>query len=181
MSDRVVRWASWDGSRTQELTLRHEHDGWTADGIVRRAGDGGLDTHFAVRVDGSWRTRHVLVFRDSDEPVLWLVSDGTGRWHEQSGAARPEFDGCLDVDLVCTPFTNTLPIRRLGLAVGEAVDIDTVWYDPDEATLIRDPQRYTRLAEQRWRFDSRDSDFTAELAVDPDGLVLDYPTLFRRL
>jgi uncharacterized protein len=50
-----------------------------------------------------------------------------------------------------------------------------------ELTVGPDPQRYTRLAERRYRFESRDSDFTADLPLDPDGLVLDYPGLFRRI
>jgi hypothetical protein len=44
------------------------------------------------------------------------------------------------------------------------------------------PQAYTRLADQRYRYESLDgSGFSAELAVDADGLVLDYPGLFRRV
>jgi hypothetical protein len=181
MTGRTVRWASWDGARTQELTLRREHDAWTADGRVARVADGVLDIHFVVRLDDRWLARQLLVFRTGNDPDLWLLSDGAGRWREPSGRDRPEFAGCLDVDLVCTPFTNTLPIRRLGLAVGEAAELEVVWADPDEAVVQRDPQRYTRLADRRWRFDSLDSDFTAELEVDEDGLVLDYPGLFRRV
>ena len=31
-----------------------------------------------------------------------------------------------------------------------------------------------------YRFESLDGGFTADLPVDPDGLVLDYPGLFKR-
>ena len=41
------------------------------------------------------------------------------------------------------------------------------------------PQRYTRLDEHRWRFESLDSGFTAILTVDADGIVTEYEGLFR--
>ncbi|MFV2144348.1 putative glycolipid-binding domain-containing protein [Isoptericola sp. G70] len=37
--------------------------------------------------------------------------------------------------------TNTLPIRRLGLAVGEFADIVTVYVDHESFTVTTDPQR----------------------------------------
>ena len=43
-------------------------------------------------------------------------------------------------------------------------------------------QRYTRLHHPgAYRFESIASGFEAELAVDAQGLVVDYPGLFRRL
>ena len=38
----------------------------------------------------------------------------------------------------------------------------------------------TRLADRLWRFESLDIDFTADIAVDEDGFVMEYPGLFRR-
>jgi hypothetical protein len=37
------------------------------------------------------------------------------------------------------------------------------------------------LAPGRFRFESPAFDFTADLTVDEDGLVIDYPGLFRRV
>lgn len=76
--------------------------------------------------------------------------------------------------------TNTLPIRRLGLAVGESADIVTVYVDHESFTVTTDPQRYTRLDTDRYLYESRDGDFRREITVDDDGLVVDYPGLFER-
>ena len=35
--------------------------------------------------------------------------------------------------------------------------------------------------ESRFRYDAVGDDFTAELPVDADGLVMDYPDLFKRV
>jgi len=121
-----------------------------------------------------------LLFRDADEPDLWLVSDGNGRWSEINGASRPDLDGCLDIDLACTPFTNTLPIRRLSLDVGHTADITVAYIDVETLDVQPDRQRYTRLDTHRWRFEQVSGGFSKDFDVDEFGLLRDYPTLFRR-
>jgi hypothetical protein len=45
-----------------------------------------------------------------------------------------------------------------------------------------DEQRYTCLEQRRiYRYEAVDRSFAADLPVDEDGLVLDYPTLFTRV
>jgi hypothetical protein len=92
----------------------------------------------------------------------------------------PELDGCIDPDISMTPFTNTVAIRRLGLTVGEAAEISVAYILVPELSLRAAPQLYTRLAERLWRFDGLDIDFTADLTVDEEGFVMEYPGLFRR-
>ena len=80
-----------------------------------------------------------------------------------------------------TPFTNTLPIRRLNLKKGQAHDVVTVYVHFPELAISADPQRYTCLEPMKlYRYESLDSDFVREIEVDPDGLVVSYPGLFRR-
>ncbi len=109
-----------------------------------------------------------------DEPhrVLRLEADGEGHW-----AGRPELDGCIDVDVYPSPFTNSLPIRRLG----EAAETTAAWVQIPELTVEPLPQRYTPLTATRWRYEALSTGFTTEFEVDEDGLVLDYPELARRL
>jgi len=81
-----------------------------------------------------------------------------------------------------TPFTNTLPIRRLDLAEGQTADIRVVYVLLPELTITIDPQRYTCLRRGgRYRYESLDSDFVREIDIDTDGLVVTYPGLFRRV
>ena len=85
-----------------------------------------------------------------------------------------------------SPFTNTLPIRRLPApALGAPVALAVAYVTLPELTVRPADQEYTLLERQpdgaRWRFRSLDSDFTAELSVDQAGLVRDYPGIARRL
>jgi hypothetical protein len=36
------------------------------------------------------------------------------------------------------------------------------------------------LSQRLWRFDGLDIDFTADITVDNEGFVVDYPGLFQR-
>lgn len=105
---------------------------------------------------------------------LVLEHDGAGGWHD-----RPELDGCREVDISTTPLTNTLPIRRLQLSIGETHEIRAVYIEVPRLTVSVMPQRYTRLGDRLYRYQSKN--FQADLAVDEHGLVIDYPGLWRRL
>lgn len=171
----VAEWSGWDGSGHEVLTLGHETGGWTADGVVQPAA-----IHYVVRADEQWRFQQFLLFRDLPEPDLWLARTPSGQWGEMNGARRPELDGCTEVDLGATPFTNTLPIRRLRIEVGDTAEIKVARVDHETLEVVPELQRYTRLSLSLWRYED-ESGFTAELPVDDHGLVLDYPGLFRRL
>ncbi|MCU1391972.1 MAG: hypothetical protein JWM34_400 [Ilumatobacteraceae bacterium] len=158
------------------LSLVWENEAWTASGMVGRE-----QIHYILRISPTWHVRQFLLFRDMDDPDLWLGTDGHGRWGEMNGAHRPELDGCVDLDLPCTPFTNTLPIRRLPLRVGDTADITVAYVDVETLDVRPDHQRYTRVDTHRWRFEQLETGWHQEFEVDEHGLVRDYPTLFRRV
>ncbi len=176
----VARWATWGGDGDETTTILWENEGFTVSGQVSDAID---REHFqyVLRLSPTWQVRQFLLFRDLDEPDLWLATDGSGRWGEMNGAHRTELDGCYDIDLACTPFTNTLPIRRLPLLEGHSAELPVVHVDPATLEARKVMQRYTRIGSHRWRYENTDSGYSVELEVDEFGLVKDYPELFRRL
>jgi len=173
-SGRTVRWAAWDGDDIEVTDLRWENEGWTVSGQVSRE-----RVQYVVRLSATWQVRQFLLFRDLDDPDLWLATDGTARWGEMNGAHRVELDGCYDIDLACTPFTNSLPIRRLPLLVGDSADVRVVTVDVETLAVQVVSHRYTRIDTHRWRFGHGDD--SIEFDVDQHGLLLDYPGRFRRL
>lgn len=148
--------------------------------------DGALIAHGRVdgedgRLDYRLETDHDGQFRSTDLTIgarSLSVSYSDGHWLV-GGERRDDLGGAREIDISATPLTNTLPIRRLRLAIGDSADVDTAWISVPRLTVIRDPQRYTRVGEREYLFESRDSDFRAILTVDEDGVVLDYPGLFR--
>jgi hypothetical protein len=98
-----------------------------------------------------------------------------------NGELRTDLEGCLDVDIALGASTNTLPIRRVPLAVGRAVELKAAWVLLPDLTVQVLPQRYTRLAHDRYRYESLDSGFTADLEVDDLSLVVNYPGWCERV
>ena len=114
-----------------------------------------------------------------------LRADGEGNWREHEGESLSELAGCLDIDISATPFTNTLAVRRLDLQAGENAGLSVAHIKIPDLTLRPVSQRYTC----NWRaptgalvtYEGLFRGFKADLALDADGLVMDYPETFRRL
>ena len=126
-------------------------------------------------------TADLFVSTQAHTRSLHLKTDGQGHWFDGEDHALPALQGCRDIDIWPTPFTNSFPIRRVALAVGERREFLMAWVDGLAMTVRPQPQAYTRLQDRLYLFESLDgSGFQAELPVDEHGIVLDYPGLFRR-
>ncbi len=183
-------WRPWEDPGLEHLSLEFGDTAIKATGLVLRMLDGRhLRCRYELEADPAWRFKSLNIAVDDsgsgDNTRLLLARDDGGTW-AVNGAAAPELDGCIDVDIQVTPFTNSLPIRRLDLHEDQSADI-RVAYVPVPALEVRPAeQRYTCLkargpAGGRYRYEGLFRDFTAELPVDEDGLVLDYAETFRRI
>lgn len=177
----AVRWEEWSGRGLQHLVLTERPDEIVAEAVCLVAEEGVFAARYRIRCDPAWRCRELEIVIVGDERALRLRSDGHGRWTDGTGAPLPELAGAVDVDLPITPFTNTLPIRRLGLAAGATAEIAVAYVRAPALTVELDHQRYTCLAPlRRYRYEAVDGTFTQEIEVDERGLVVTYPGLFRR-
>ncbi len=181
---RRVRWQRLDRPGAERSTLYHSRRFWFLVGKI--------DTEFAgvpskiayqIVCDESWSTRIVIVKirsgRTRARQSLWAHEDG--RWFSHGGVERPDLAGCTDVDLEASPSTNTLPIRRLRLDVDEAREVRAAWVRFPGLTVEPLRQRYTRIGEDRYRYESLDSGFSADIDVDDAGLVVHYPGGWTRM
>lgn len=180
MTTRRVAWRRSDEVETDEhatLTLRDTR--LSLVGTVVGAESGvPLRIEYRIVTDGSGLTTaaHVRDLRGFEQRALTLERTAKGVW-SLNGKVDRALKGCTDVDLGCTPATNTLPIRRLRLAVGASQTIQAAWLRFPELTVTRGAQTYTRLDEFTYRYDS--ATFSADLVVDDDGLVASY-AVWRR-
>jgi hypothetical protein len=138
-------------------------------------------TNYEVHCDENWLTHRVHVERTmgKDTKTLSLTVENSGLWC-CSGQDVAEVRGCLDVDLSVTPATNTLPIRRLDLGIGESESVTAACIKFPELELQPLSQRYTRTAENIYRYESH-TGFSAEIMVDDLGLVTSYPRGWERM
>ena len=169
--------ASWVGvsdDRAEQLVLNWDNEAWTANVHVEHE-----RIDYVMRVSPLWRVRQFLLFRDMEQPDLWLGTDGHGRWGELNGAHRPELDGALDITIAGSPFVHAVPIRRLPLGVGDAAELIVLAVDPETLAVERVPRHYVRLEERRWSVDDRTT--TIEFEVDDYGIPTDIGDHLRRV
>jgi uncharacterized protein len=185
--DRHVAWQAWDGVSLETCRVIADAVGIRVESVALGIED---DTPWAVRYtlrcDEGWHARHLSVVSLVGEvDPITLEGDGAGHWRTPDGRPLPALEGCVDVDLTSTAFTNTLPIRRLEPRPGSSAEIVTVYVTVPGLTLSTSRQRYHCLERSphggRYRFEALDTGFTADIGVDGDGLVLDYPQIARRV
>jgi hypothetical protein len=177
----AVMWRNDHDRSTEVCRLVESSDGFAFEGTVLIPVYEHPETvDYRVDVDPEWITRRVRLVQRSSGATreLSLERDWDGRW-TRDGQHQPRLDGCVDVDLRLTAATNTLPIRRLAPAVGEAVDVQAAWVGFPGLELKVSRQTYERLSETRYRF--RSSDFVADLEVEDAGMVLQYGEGFWRV
>src|SRR5262245_41194017 len=180
MTTRRAAWRRSDEVETDEVcTFTLRDNGYSMVGTVLGA-EGGLPVRIEYRVlvdrAGVTTAAHVRDLRGFETRTIVLERSAKGAWTVNGAAAR-SLKGCTDVDLGCSPSTNTLPIRRLRLAIGASQTIQAAWLRFPELEVVKAAQTYTRLDEFTYRYAS--GTFEAELTVDDDGLVTQY-AVWRR-
>jgi hypothetical protein len=175
MTTRRVAWRRSDEVEADEhCTLSIRDGGLSLVGTVLGAEDGSpVRVEYRVLADRSGLTTaaHVRDIRGFATRTIVLERDAKERWTVDGSVVR-SLKGCTDVDLGCSPSTNTLPIRRLRLGIGASQTIKAAWVRFPELTVDKAAQTYTRLDEFTYRYES--GTFAAELTVDDDGLVTAY-------
>jgi hypothetical protein len=171
----TVLWKSipWPGHEASRL-LEHGLEGAAVllnDSEVCR-----LD--YSIVCDDDWSTRSASVDGWVGTREIHIAIEVTNGVWSLNGVEQPQVAGCIDVDLNFSPSTNVLPIRRLHLAVGESQVVRAAWLRFPSFVLEPLEQRYTRTAEDRVRYESFTTNFSAELRVSTNGMVLDYENIW---
>jgi len=175
-----LRWQPVDQVGLEHCRLWESADGINVRSVLIGTFDGfAYGAQYDIQLASDWTFRS-LTLRLHDGRVLRLLSNGLGDW-KLNGRRAPELEGCVDVDISGTPFTNTLPIRRATFTDGTPREFTMAWVPLDSLEPFRDRQVYTRLDPTQYRYQSGDGSFEQVLTVDANGFVLDYPTLFRRV
>lgn len=175
MATKRVTWRRSDEVESDEhATLTIRDTGLSFVGTILGA-ESGIPTRIEYRVmtDGAGLTTAAYVrdLRGFQQRTLTIERTAKGAW-SVAGRSQRALSGCTDVDLGCSPSTNTLPIRRLRLRIGASETIKAAWVRFPELTIVKAAQSYTRIDEFTYRYES--DGFSAELTVDQDGIVASY-------
>jgi uncharacterized protein len=179
---RTIFWQNTHFPGAEVCSLCREGVGYILSGAILAVLDARpIRAVYRVDADADWRTRTVRInMVDAEvDHCLSLTADGKGRWFDGERELE-ELNGCLDIDLELTPSTNTLPINRLKLRIGARQTLDAAWVRFPDFQIERLAQRYVRLSEVEYRYESAVSGFKARLSVDEFGLVEEYEGVWLR-
>ena len=177
-----ILWKRLDRPGHEVAHVLQTGDGWTLSGTAVFLHESEpCDLAYRIDCRRDWRTRGAEVSgRIGGKSVLVRVEvTESGDWIAD-GERLDAVAGCIDVDLNFSPSTNLLPIRRLGLAIGEERAVRAAWLRFPSFRFEPLEQSYRRLAQNRYLYRSGGGRFEAELDVDGNGFVVRYPPGWER-
>jgi hypothetical protein len=103
-----------------------------------------------------------------------------------AGGDPATLTGALDCDLGLSPVTNLMPILRHDLLSGGGpIELTTAWVSVPDLAVMADGQRYAFVRADQdssvIRYEAIDGTFAADIILDSEGIVIDFPGIARRL
>ncbi len=197
--NRAIAWAKDDPFGVEFTEIRLEADRLSASGVCIGSHPLPYRLDYELNTDAGFLTSQLRVDCHGEgwRRRLDLHRDVHGAWSIEAdaegvlnlappGGDASEFAGALDCDLGLSPLTNMMPILRHEiLRGGGPVDFAMVWVDVPSLSVSRHAQRYSHVASAPGRhivrYEGLKSGFTADITLDDDGVVIDYPKIARRL
>ncbi len=181
MTNETILWRRLDTPGHEASRCFWDNTSWHLTGTAVFAYDAqSCRLDYSVICNAAWQTLTGVVNGwIGDETIGIEISvDATRRWR-LNGTDCPAVAGCTDIDLNFSPSTNLLPIRRIGLAVGQEAAVKAAWLRFPGFTLEPLDQRYHRLDSTTYRYESAGGAFTTDLRVNAAGFVTLYPNFFQ--
>jgi hypothetical protein len=153
--------------------------GWVLDGYAVFLENGPTGVRYRVELASDCTTIRAFIdgHRSGEVVCHEFARDGSA-W-ALDGQVVAGLDDLAHLDFGFTPSTNFQQVRHAGLAVGEEAEIEAAWFDIGERTLVRLPQHYRRIDEDRYWYSSPTTGYEAVLEMAPNGFVRVYPGLWE--
>lgn len=176
-----IEWISQLFSGREKCTLEVRDDGFLIQGEAKLIiEEKGARFAYTVSCDPGWRTRSAEVLGTLGPIAISLsIEVKKGQVWVCNGREQPQLSGCIDIDLGFTPATNTLPIRRLAIEIGEEEKVEAAWLKLPELELVPLVQYYRRVTADQYFYRSENAGSTSPMTVNHVGLVTTYGDLWR--
>ncbi|GAA0438279.1 MAG: putative glycolipid-binding domain-containing protein [Bacillota bacterium] len=181
--DRKVIWEHHENVGTEFLQMKYMQDGiQITSTVINGQKEAPYLVHYQIELNRHWKFRELRAEADSGKQIV-LRSNDQREWFNEAGEEITHLRGAMDIDLSCTPFTNSLPINRFMWETGQSSDFDMVFIAVPDFTLTKVKQRYhlVEQSDKRKVFNYKSNTFESTIEVDEMGIVTKYPGLFTRL
>lgn len=130
---------------------------------------------YKIECNEKWETLNARVsgFFGGEKIEIEIAAESNGLW-KMNGEEISAVRSCTDVDLNFSPVTNTLPIRRLKLKIGEKAKVRAAWLRFPSFRLESLEQTYERTGANKYIYESANGAFRAEIETDDFGLMTCY-------
>lgn len=170
-----IIWRRLDMPGHEAVRVYGDADGRYLDGAAVFSYEGkACRLEYMIECDHDWRTVSATIDGwYGDEAVELEIEIPHGdAWYLNDNSVD-DIRGCADIDLSFSPVTNLLPIKRLGLEIGESKTICAAWLRFPSFSLEPLEQIYTRKSEFVYNYRST-TGFEADITVDGFGLPVEY-------
>jgi hypothetical protein len=135
---------------------------------------------YLLKCDSEWQTTSAKITGWVGDRVITveILADPDHHWTLNKKECA-DVTGCIDLDLNFSPLTNTLPIRRLNLRVGQEAEVRAAWLRFPSFKLEPLEQLYRRVNTSQYQYESPGNKFVSELEVEKAGFVIHYPNFWR--
>lgn len=181
MTAHTTLWRRLDQPGHESARLLRQEVGWHLGGTAVFVHEGeACRLDYTVACDAEWQTvsARVAGWLGTRAVEIAIAVEPGRRWR-LDGAEWAAVAGCVDLDLAFSPSTNLLPIRRMGLAIGQEARVRAAWLRFPSFVLEPIEQVYRRLDVTTYRYESAGGRFVRQLEVDAVGFVVRYPGLWE--
>jgi len=182
---KIIIWKREDDETNTSETLQFKE--YRKDFIVKSIINGLLEgqpilIEYQIIIDRNWIVKEVEIKSLLEKTnKITLKSNSNGKWYNVDNQEILELDNCIDIDISITPFTNTLPIKRLENSLEQKTKITVLYFDIKNWSFKKVEQYYTKLTDNLYKYEGVFRNFVADLPVDNFGFVTTYPGLFERI
>ncbi|MBN3555686.1 putative glycolipid-binding domain-containing protein [Fictibacillus nanhaiensis] len=182
MSKQVMFWEKQETSGTEYLELTYVDHTLRAESTVLFIEEGvPQKVTYRVKFDPNWVVKDLYIKNHTLDKTLSLSSKEGGCWFDNNGVEIHSLRGAIDIDISCTPFTNSLPINRLTWRSGKPEVLQMVYVSANDLSFKKVKQVYTLIHDEETRtFHYSSRSFESPIIVDKNGFVIEYPELFKR-
>jgi uncharacterized protein len=194
---RFLVWAGVEEWLTESAAVDLQGDGLSASGTQLGAEPAPFRVDYRLEApDFVTRELELTSVAEDWRRHLMLRHDGEGSWRAEADddgevpggrwdGSLPDLSEALDIDIQKSPLTNTMPILRHGFHRNGSGDLLMAFITTPTLRVEASPQRYEHVRTTDdgsvVTYISRDSDFSADLELDQEGLLSFYPRLARRV